>query len=150
MSYPVNAECWSLFEEALMSQARILVEDIAKHNRSDPKLLWAKIRPTIKIPVIEIDIPDKVLCTRTVHRDKSRMIERCRAPCLLGFEECPSHLEYEPEPSPVSDATLPDIDEVVDREGNKYFTDCTSVVRDASGAVKGWLEDDVVYLFEKK
>jgi hypothetical protein len=150
MSYPVNAECWTLFEAALMSQARILVEDIAKHQRSDPKSLWAKIRPVLKIPVIEVDVPEKTLCSRSVERDNSRMIERCRAPCLLGFDECPTHLEEcldrQTEDSTV---TIPTIDEIVDRDGNTYFTD-GSVVRDASGTVKGWLEEDVVYFFEKK
>lgn len=133
-----------------MAQARILVEDIAKHQRSDPKSLWAKIRPTLKIPIIEADIPEKTLCSRTIERDNSRIIERCRAPCLLGFEECPTHLDCQSEASPISDALIPRIDEIVDREGNKYFTDASSVVRDASGAVKGWLEEDVVYLFDKK
>jgi hypothetical protein len=152
MSYPVNAECWTLFEAALMSQARILVEDIAKHQRSDPKSLWAKIRPSLKIPVIEVDVPEKTLCSRHVEKENSRMIERCRAPCLLGFDECPTHLEspvVAPAATAAPTAQIPTIDELVDREGNTYFTDA-NVVRDASGAVKGWLEDDVVYLFEKK
>lgn len=150
MSYPVNAECWTLFEAALMSQARILVEDIAKHQRSDPKSLWAKIRPVLKIPVIEVDVPEKTLCSRPVERENSRMIERCRAPCLLGFDECPTHLESQGQGQGQDQGMqIPTIDELVDHDGNTYFTDA-SVVRDASGAVKGWLEDDVVYLFEKK
>ena len=57
--YPVIAEIWSTFEGTLQIQAKRLVEDIAKNNNSDPKLLWAKIKPQIKIGLLDIELDDE-------------------------------------------------------------------------------------------
>lgn len=144
MSYPVVAECWAIFEASLMNQARALVEDIAKHQGVESKGLWAKVRPTIKIPVLEIDVPEQPLCIYSIERENSIVLERCRAPCLIGFERCPLHMNSRP-----CETKREEVDRIIDIDGVSYFVDAKSVVRDASGSVQGVVEDDVFYRLEK-
>lgn len=144
MSYTVVAECWSIFETSLMMQARKLVEDIAKHQKADAKDLWAKIRPTIKVSLLDMELPEQVLCNDICTRDGSSVLERCRAPCLLGFEHCPAHIAA---PS-AQEETYSAVDRVLDHEGTTYFVDGEGVARDKGGAVRGMVEDDVLYVFE--
>jgi len=146
MSYPVVAECWSILESALLLQARKLVEEIASHQKADPKALWAKVKPTIKIPLLDVDIPEQPLCTVSVERENSVVYERCRAPCLLGFDKCTAHLSSVPTHS----EEYPMVDRIMDHEGIVYFVDAQSIARDSSGAVKGMVEDGVLYVFNKK
>lgn len=129
-----------------MLQARVLVEDIAKHQGSDKKELWAKIRPTIKVDLIDLEVPEQPLCSEFCQRDGSAILERCRAPCLLGFERCPSH----------STSTLlttashvEEVERFLDHEGNTYFVDTQNNVRDKTGILRGIVEDDVFYAFVK-
>jgi hypothetical protein len=145
MSYPVVAECWTIFESSLLSQARALVEDIAKHQGVEWKPLWAKVRPTIKIPLLEMNIPEQPLCIHSIQREDSVVLERCRAPCLIGFERCPLHMESK---SKMNEQIEKEVDRIIDVEGNSYFVDAKLVVRDASGKVKGIVEDDVFYRFD--
>jgi len=145
MSYPVVAECWSILESALLIQARKLVDDIAKHQKADAKTLWAKVKPTIKIPLLDIDLPEQTSCIHLVERVNSPIYQRCRAPCLLGFNECSLHLK-----SPLTE--MPGyitVDRILDYEGVAYFVDETSVARDSTGVVRGIVEDDSLFLFEK-
>jgi hypothetical protein len=145
MSYPVVAECWNIFEACILVQARKLVDDIAKHQGTESKELWAKVRPTIKIPLIEFDIPEQPLCTLSLQKEGSRILEKCNAPCLIGFERCQTHMQ--------SVGTVGDysrVDRIADEDGISYFIDAQSVVRDSAGIPKGLMEDGVVFLFEKK
>ena len=145
MSYPVVAECWAIFETALMNQARTLVEDIARHQGVESKTLWSKVRPNIKIPLLDIDVPEQPLCVYSLERESSVVLERCRAPCLIGFERCPLHMQSRP----CDKKDLTEVDRIVDLDGVSYFVDAKFVVRDATGKVKGIIEDDVFYLLEK-
>jgi len=129
-----------------MLQARVLVEDIAKHQGSDKKELWAKIRPTIKVDLIDLEVPEQPLCSEFCQRDGSAILERCRAPCLLGFERCPSHS------TSTLATTAPHVEEVerfLDHEGNTYFVDTQNNVRDKTGILRGIVEDHVFYAFVK-
>jgi hypothetical protein len=145
MSCKVVAELWDIFEASMMPQAQKLVHDIAKHQGADPKALWALVKRQIKMPLIDIDLPEKPLCIHSVERAGSRVVERCRAPCLAGFERCPMHLS-----SHVSDMNeYKSVDRVIDVEGIPYFVDEDSIARDSSGCTKGMMEDGVLYLFEK-
>lgn len=127
-----------------MVQARKLVEDIAKDQGSDVKELWAKIRPTIKVDLIDVEVPEQPLCTEFCQRDGSAILERCRAPCLLGFERCPSHSN-----STTTSVSAEEVERFLDYEGNTYFLDMHNNVRDKTGIIRGIVEDDVFYAFVK-
>ena len=143
MPYTVVAECWSIFESALMVQARKLVEDIAKDQGSDAKELWAKIRPTTKVGLIEAELPEQPLCSEFCRRDGSAILERCRAPCLLGFERCPSHIGSVSQINEHKE----EVERFLDCQGNTYFVDTQNNVRDNSGIIRGIVEDDVFFTF---
>ena len=148
MSFPVVGECWSIFESALLLQARRLVEDIAKHQKADVKALWAKVRPTIQVGLLDIDIPEEPLCSHLIKGGDSisSILERCRCPCLIGFKKCPTHISQEEE-SMVEQHIH--VDRVIDYEGLIYFVDAFNIARDRLGVVKGIIEDDVLYVFNK-
>jgi len=145
MSYPVVAECWNIFEASILIQARKLVDDLAKHQGAEPKELWAKVRPTIKIPLIDFDIPEQPLCTLSLQKEDSCILERCNAPCLIGFERCQKHMQ-----SVSTRLDCERVDRITDEDGTPYFLDAQSVVRNSAGIPKGLLEDGVVFLFHKK
>ena len=145
MSYPVVAECWNIFETSLMIQARKLVEDIASHRRTDPKILWAKVKPNIKIPLLDADIPDEPSCCYSVPGN-SLIIQLCRAPCLLGYDRCPQHLSLHDSDTKIYE----DVYRIKDTEGITYFVGKDGLARDSLGVVKGMIEGDELYLFDKK
>ena len=145
MSYPVVAECWNIYESCLFTNARNLVNDLAKHQGADPKELWAKIRPTIKIPLIDFDIPEQPLCRLSLQKAESRILEKCNAPCLIGFERCQTHMQ-----SVGSVGNYEHVDRIEDEDGIQYFVDAQCVVRDSAGVPKGFMEDGVAYMFDKK
>jgi hypothetical protein len=150
MPYNVVAECWSIFESALMVQARKLVDDIAKEQGSDKKELWAKIYPRTKVDLIDVELPEQPLCSDLCHRDGSAILERCRAPCLLGFERCPSHLGSVSREGVQGDKEQPEeVERILDHEGTTYFVDTKNNVRDKTGIIQGIVEDDVFYAFVK-
>ena len=140
MSYTVVAECWSIFESALLVQARKLVEDIAKHQQSDPKDLWAKIRPTIKLGLIDMEVPEQPLCVDTCKREGSAILERCRAPCLIGFDHCPTHIARPTHEESAYEA----VKRILNHEGVVYFVDTKGVARDKSGLAKGIVRDGIL------
>lgn len=145
MSCKVIAELWEIFEASMMPQAQKLVYDIAKHQGAEPRALWALVKGQINIPLVQIDMPEKSFCIHSVERSGSRVVERCRAPCLAGFERCPLHLSAH-----VSDMKeYIAVDRVVDLDGIEYFVDGDSIARDSSGSTKGIIQDGVLYLFEK-
>jgi hypothetical protein len=120
------------------------VEDIAKHQRSDSKELWAKIRPTIKVGLVEMELPEQVLCKDICRRDGSAILERCRAPCLLGFEHCPAHIA---QPTQEESGYIP-VKRVLDHEGIVYFVDGKGEARSKDGFSEGIVEDGILRRFE--
>lgn len=148
MSFPVNGEIWALFEGTLRSKAKLLVEDIAKKQGVDPKELWNKVHPIIKIAPIDTDLPDPnpVLCPYYTGRtsDYSSIQERCRQPCLLGFDRCRDHV-HKPEPKHTSENP---VKRVFDYENKTYFVDFHGVAYDKMGTPVGTVEEDELKLFE--
>ena len=145
--YPVIAEMWSLFEGTLQSNAKRLVDDIAKANKADPKVLWDSIRSRIQIGLLDIDLPDE-LTTFCAHMSTSEgaVKLRCRAPCVLGFTACPKHI-HTPLPTPSEE---PKVERVLDFEGHTYFVNEKGIAMDKYGQPKGYVDEGVLNLFEKK
>lgn len=145
-TYPVIAEFWSALEGTLQLNAKKLVEDIAKHNSSDPKSLWALIKPQIKIELADIEVPEnlQVSCAFPVASEGAIKV-RCRAPCCVGFDSCAKHIGKKmPAPS-----NLIQVDSVVDSSGKTYYVNtANNIIIDKNGATKGILEDGVIFLFE--
>ena len=92
MSYPVVGEIWSALESTLLIQGKCLVEDIAKHYNSDPKTLWAKIKPQIKIEILDVELSEPSLCSHFAGNTDGAIHLRCRSPCLIGFDACSRHI----------------------------------------------------------
>jgi hypothetical protein len=146
MSYPVIAEIWSLFEGTLQIQAKRLVEDIAKHNTADPKALWSRIKPQIKIGLLDVDLPEPTLCSHPAGSADGAIRFRCRAPCVIGFNACPRHVNL---PKPASTGNYQMVDRIVDYIGTPYFVDADGIAHDKNGRVKGYVQEDVLVLFDK-
>ena len=146
-NYPVIAEIWTLFEGTLQSNAKRLVEDIAKQNRADPKLLWDSIRPRIQIGLLDLELPDE-LTTSCAHMGSSdgAVKARCRAPCVLGFTACPKHVNT---PLPTS-SNESQVDRILDFQGITYFVNSHGIAMDKYGQPKGYVEEGVLNLFEKR
>jgi len=147
-TYPVVAEIWTLFEGTLQIQAKRLVEDIAKHQKADPKALWAKIKSQIRIGLLDIDLPDPLLthCSHPSGNPEGGAIHlRCRAPCVLGFDACQRHVGTPRPPG----TKYEKVDRVLDYEGRAYFVDKNAIAHEKSGRPKGYMENGVLYLFEK-
>jgi hypothetical protein len=146
-TYPVIAEIWTLFEGVLQANAKRLVEDIAKQNKADPKVLWDHIRPRIKIGLLDLDLPeDQPICCAHMSVSEGAVKMRCRAPCVLGFTACPKHVNT---PLP-SESEEPKVDRVLDMDGLTYFVNEHTIAMDKYGQPKGYVEDGVLTLFEKR
>ncbi len=145
--YPVIAEVWSIFEGTLQVQAKRLVEDIAKHNNSDPKALWAKIKPQIKIGLLDLNLDDELptCCSHPLGTTEGAIRLRCRAPCVLGFDACHRHI-HTPHAKP--QGTFESVDRVIDYEGHQYFVDKNKIAHDRNGRPKGYIDDGTLILFE--
>jgi len=149
-TYPVVAEIWTLFESTLQIQAKRLVEDIAKHQNSDPKELWKKIKPQIRIGLIDTELPDPLptTCSHPSGTCEGGAIRlRCRAPCSLGFDACPRHVGI-PKPTSSGNYSLPAVDRVLDSSGQAYFVDNKGIAHDKNGKPRGYVLDSVITLFE--
>jgi hypothetical protein len=148
MQYPVIAEIWSLFEGTLSLQAKRLVEDIAKHEGADSKELWAKIRPQIRVGLLDYELPEDgpVTCSHASGMCEGGAIYlRCRAPCMIGFDACPRHTGT-PRTEPRGSHEI--VHRKLDYEGVPYFIDKNGVAHDKNGRPKGHVKEDVLYLFE--
>jgi hypothetical protein len=146
-TYPVIAEIWSLFEGTLQSSAKRLVEDIAKQNKADPKLLWDTIRPRIQIGLLDLDLPDEqpITCSHIGSSDGAVKM-RCRAPCVLGFTACSKHVNTPRGP----DSSSEKVDRVYSFDGTAYFVNYLGIAVDKYGQPKGYVEDGELFLFEKR
>jgi len=147
-TFPVVAEVWSIFENTLQIQAKKLVDDIAKREKADPKVLWARIKPQIRIGLLDIEIPESgALCTYPSTTSEGAVKQLCRSPCLLGFDACTRHVHTSKTIDNTS--TYPTVDRITDCHGHTYFVDTNSIVRDKNGKVKGHILEGVLYLYEE-
>ena len=148
-TYPVVAEIWTVFEASLQIQAKRLVEDIAKHQNSDPKELWKKIKPQLRIGLVDIELPESLqtTCSHSSGTCEGGAIRlRCRAPCVLGFDACPRHVNTARTVSSSMNYQL--VDRVIDSSGQNYFVDKNNIARDKNGKPRGYVLDSVITLFE--
>ena len=144
-TYPVVAEIWTLFESSLLTQARRLAEDIAKRHGKDPKELWALIKPQVKITLLDVEIGEPQLCKHFLGNRDGAIELRCRAPCALGFDACPTHIH-----TPIiTDSKHPLVISVKSATGETYYKDDKNLVRDKNGKIHGIVENDILYLFEE-
>ncbi len=150
MSFPVVGEIWNVFEATLLVQAKKLAEDVAKKQGADPKELWNKIRPTLKIAPLDNDLPDPLpmLCPFYTGTTNGCIYTRCRQPCLMGFDRCPSHVN-KPEPK-VSEESPSYVRRVFDYQNKTYFVDENDVAYDTSENPVGTVEEDALRFFEVK
>jgi hypothetical protein len=148
MQYPVVAEIWSLFESTLSIQAKKLVEDIAKHEGADPKALWAKVRPQVRVGLLNYEMPEDAptTCSHSSGLCEGGAIRlRCRAPCMIGFDACPRHIgTVKSDPSGLYELVA----RKLDYKGAAYFVDKNGIAHDKNGRPKGHVKEDVLYLFE--
>jgi hypothetical protein len=143
-AYPVVAEVWSMFEATLLTQAKRLAEDISRLHGKDPKELWSKIKPQIKIGLFDVDFKEPTLCSHQLHNREGAVRLRCRIPCALGFDACPLHIH-----SPIKEESkFEKVTSVKDFAGNTYYVDSKRIARDKNGKARGLVENDVLYLFE--
>jgi len=144
VAYPVVAEIWSTFEATLLTQAKRLAEDIAKSHGKDPKELWSKIKGQVKIGLFDVDLAEPTLCTHQLHNREGAVRLRCRAPCTLGFNACPLHIN-----APHREETKYEVVTCVkDFAGHTYYLDSKGIARDKNGKPKGLVKEEVLYLFE--
>ncbi len=146
------AEIWTLFEGSLQLQAKRLVEDIAKQQNADSKALWAKVKPQIKIRLLDSELEENSpsLCSFPIGVTEGAVRLRCRAPCLLGFSACPRHCQTA-QPSPIgpsNSSTGPSVDRIYDSRGCSYFVDKHGIARDRNGIARGQVDEGVLMLFE--
>ena len=152
-TYPVVAEIWTLFEGTLITQAKRLVEDIAKHQKADPKALWAKIKPQIRIGLVDTELPEPLItnCSYasgslgSLGSEGGAIMMRCRAPCVLGFDTCHSHAGLSKRGMSGKHEV---VDRVMDYQQKTYFVDNRSIAHDRNGKPKGYVKEGVLYLFE--
>ena len=150
-TYPVVAHLWTTFQATLMVQAKVLVNDIAKHQGRDAKELWAQIKNQIRFPLVDIEFPEPTLCSFPIGSKGTAVLQRCRAPCVLGFGTCHEHasLSEESKPHNHSKADVETVDSIKDMSGNTYYLDTKGIARDKLGKTSGIVKDDVLYLFSK-
>lgn len=145
MSYPVVAEFWTILESVLETQARRLVDDIAKRQNADSKDLWSKIKPRIKIGLLDINTESMpTVCSHIIGSSDGAIRLRCRAPCVLGFDSCPCHI-HTPQPAPSE--VYKHVNRVYSHEGHTYFVDSNDIAYDKNGKPKGCIEEGVLCLF---
>jgi len=145
-THQVVSEVWDILQGTFMSSARRLVNDIAKRQNTDPKTLWAKINPTIRIGIINVDLPDPLpkSCAYPTKNADGAIRIRCRAPCLLGFAACSKHISMPLPP----DSELATVDRIIDMNGQQYFLHNEHVIN-KNNQIRGVVEDDVLHLYEK-
>ena len=146
---PVNAEIWTLMEGSLQQQAKRLVEDIAKRQKADPKILWAKVKPQLRITLQDVDLPDPIpqLCSFNTGGKDGGVYTRCRQACVLGHATCFQHagkVECKPKEN------LPLVKRIFDHNSHTYFVDTHGVAYDKNGIPKGTMQDDALLLFEEQ
>ena len=142
MPFPIINELWQSFHTVLQTQAKRLVDDIAKENHADPKELWRLVSATLTTPLVDADLPDPlpVTCPALLPRMEGAIRVRCRAPCVIGFSTCAQHTVPTTEPT-----DLPPVRRFIDTTGAVYFIDETTVY-DINGEPKGFVKEGEVFL----
>ncbi len=149
MSYPVIAEIYSTFEAILMANAKRLCEDIAHKQGANQTELWKIVKDKIKIGLMDVELPDPLptYCSFPLTHSEGAVKVRCRAPCMLGFEACPEHIQ---KVEPHIDETQDTVKRIYDAEGHTYFVNHDGIAVDRNGRPQGTVRDDVLYLFKKQ
>ena len=148
MSFPILSEIWMSFHLSLQIQAKRLVEDIAKQNNSDPKLLWAEVSSLLQTPIVSSDLDDPVptLCSFYTGIAEGAIYPRCRAPCLLGFSSCVKHNGLPIHPI---SASLDCVKRFIDSSDQKsYFIDSFGTILDKNGSPVGEVIEEEYFLWE--
>jgi len=147
-TFPVVAEIWNIFESTLLLQAKKLVEDIASHQKADAKVLWARVKSNIRLGLLDVDVPETgTECLHSSSTADGAIHQRCRSPCLLGFDACPQHIHTTNTMASVEEET---VDRVIDCNNQPHFIDLSRIARDKNGKPVGYVEDDgILYIFEK-
>ncbi len=148
MSYPVNLEVWSAFQTTLLTQAKRLCDDVARTYSKDPKELWNSVKGNLSIGLMDIEVDEEIpkYCDFPLGITDGAIRTRCRAPCMLGFSSCPTHIHKQ---SPPLNPDHPVVDRILDHCNRAYFVDSNGIARDKNGCVKGVYKEDCLYLFEK-
>jgi hypothetical protein len=149
-SYTVVGEVWSMLEASLMAQARKLTEDLAAYQKTDFKPLWAKVKPQIKVNLLDIDLPDPPTsyCSHPLSMSEGAIKLRCRAPCMLGYNACPAHINTPLTQQGTQSTPYEKVDRIHDFHGRTYFVDSKGIARDRNGRPKGVVKEEVFYEFQ--
>lgn len=149
MSIPVNAEIWTLLEGSLQQQAKRLVEDIAKRQKADPKVLWAKVKPQLRVTLQDVDLPDPIpqYCSFNTGSIEGGIYTRCRHPCVLGHSTCFQHTA---KAQAKEKENLPLVHRVFDHQSHTYFVDKEGIAYDKNGTPVGTVEEETLLLFATK
>ena len=147
-TFPVVAEIWNIFESTLLLQAKKLVEDIASNQKADPKVLWARVKSNIRLGLLDVDVPETgTECLHSSSTADGAIHQRCRSPCLLGFDACPQHIHTTNTMASIEEEP---VDRVIDCNDQPHFIDLSRIARDKNGKPVGYVEDDgILYIFEK-
>jgi hypothetical protein len=148
MSYPVIAEIYSTFEGILMANAKRLVDDVAHKQGANASELWKIVKEKVKIGLMDVELPDPLptYCSYPCTHSDGAIKTRCRAPCMLGFEACPEHINKHTSYT-TNEAT---VDRIYDHEGIVYFVNEEGIALDRNGRPKGTVRNNVLYLFQKQ
>jgi hypothetical protein len=151
-TFPIVGEIWNNLQAILSTNAKRLTEDIARKQGVDAKELWARVKPQIRIGLLDIELPEDVpqYCSHIKgFTDHSAVRMRCRAPCILGFPACPEHAG-KPDVSLGSAAEAqPTVKRIFDIDNKSYFVDTHGIARDRNGVPKGTVgADGTLLLFE--
>lgn len=149
MTHPIHVEFYSCLESILLTQAKRLVDDIAKHQGADSKELWSLLKPQVKVGLFDAEISEDLpqYCSHPCASEGAVKL-RCRSPCLLGFSACPRHVQIPLQKD--KHTSYETVDRIVDFQGQVYFLDKNKIARDKNGQPLGIVDDEqVLVLFEK-
>lgn len=151
-TFPIVGEIWNNLQAILSMNAKRLTEDIARKQGVDAKELWARVKPQIRIGLLDIELPEDIpqYCSHLKgFADHGAVRMRCRAPCILGFQTCPEHAGKPDISLGASAEALPLVKRVFDIDNKSYFVDTQNIVRDRNGVPKGTVSTDgTLLLFE--
>ncbi len=149
MSYPVIAEIYSTFEAILMANAKRFVDDIAHKQGANASDLWKVVKEKVKVGLMDVELPDPLptYCTHPLTHSDGAIKTRCRAPCMLGFDACPDHVNKQ---ASQLETQHDAVDRIYDCEGTTYFINANGIALDRNGRPKGTVRENVLYLFAKQ
>jgi hypothetical protein len=147
--FPIVGEIWLNLQTILSTNAKRLVDDIARKQGVDSKELWANIKPQIRIGLLDIEVPEDApqFCSHLKgYSEHGAVRMRCRAPCILGFTSCAEHAG---KPDSSISVEMPTVKRIFDIGNKAYFVDVHGIARDRNGIPKGTVSSDgTLLLFE--